>query len=302
MKHRILALMAVTLMLTGCGKSSEPELTPEELEHNALVEWFESGIKDEEKFTDLGDYRYYARTIGLDKDGLIDPEIWEIFWNEDININKEIDGKSIYLIRLDPYKLMEVWSENNEMTADKICSALGTTPDKLYYNFGYTSNSIDYAKNHKNGKVSYADIENEIFGEDNGENRSIVFGTHFLYIDTANKYKVTYSGEDENLAVKQRDILKATTDESHNYSEYTYDEFHSQTFRDGVEINRVMKLNIPNLWGKSIEEEIDLDASVMFNMSPYSYGCSIEDIVTIYAENTEENVETEITIESEVSE
>ena len=63
-----------------------------------------------------------------------------------------------------------------------------------------------------------------------------------------------------------------------------------------------MKLNIPNLWGKSIEEEIDLDASVMLNMSPYSYGCSIDDIVSIYPENTEENVETEITIESEVSE
>lgn len=299
MKQKILALMAVTLMLAGCEKSSEPELTPAELERNALVGWFESGITDEEKFTDLADYRYYARTIGLDKDGLLAPEMWEIFWNEDININKEIDGKSIYLIRLDPYKLMDVWAANNDMTAEEICSALGTTADKLYYNFGHTSNSIDYAKNHKNGKVSYGDLENEIFGEDNGENRSVVFGTHFLYIDTENKYKVSYASEDENLAVKQRDILKSTTQESHNYSDYTYDEFHSQTFRDGVEINRVMKLNIPNLWSKSIEDEIDLDASVMFNMSPYSYGCTIEDIVNLYPE---EPAETEITVESEVSE
>ena len=109
MNHKlILAFLLVPLILTGCMQSKEPELTPEELEHNALVEWFETGMGNEDKFPDLPDYRYYARTIGLDKDGLIQPEMWEIFYNEDININKKIDGKAIYLIRLDPNKLMEI--------------------------------------------------------------------------------------------------------------------------------------------------------------------------------------------------
>lgn len=305
MKYKsLLALLLVPFMLTGCMQSKEPELTPEELEHNALVEWFETGIGNEDKFPDLPDYRYYARTIGLDKDGLIQPEMWEIFYNEDININKEIDGKAIYLIRLDPNKLMEIWAENNETTAEDICRQIGTTPEELYYNFGHTSNSINYAKDHKSGKVSYSDIENEIFGEDNGEDRSIVFGTHFLYIDTAGKYKVTYESENDNFTVRQRDILKATSEVSHNYSDYTYDELHPGYFLDGVGIQRVLKLNIPNLWSKSVEKDIDTDASLMFNMSPYSYGCIKEDIIELYPEadaDETEGEETE-TSESEVSE
>ena len=79
MKYKsLLVLLLVPFMLTGCMQSKEPELTPEELEHNALVEWFETGMGNEDKFPDLPDYRYYARTIGLDKDGLIQPEMWEI--------------------------------------------------------------------------------------------------------------------------------------------------------------------------------------------------------------------------------
>ena len=86
MKYKVLlALAAVPIMLTGCMQSREPELTPEELELNALVEWFETGMANEDKF------RYYARTIGLDKDGLIQPDMWEIFYIENININREID-------------------------------------------------------------------------------------------------------------------------------------------------------------------------------------------------------------------
>lgn len=290
---KLLALFALPLIFTGCMQSNEPELTPEEQEHNALVDWFENGIGNEDKFPDLPDYRYYARTVGLDKDGLIQPEMWEIFYNEDININREIDGRAIYLIRLDPNKLMEVWTENSGLTAEEMCVKIGITPEELYYNFGHTSNSINYAKDHKSGKVSYSDIENEIFGEDNGEDRSIVFGTHFLYIDTS-RYKVTYESENEDLSVRQRDILKATSDVSHNYSDYTFDELHPGYFLDNVGIRRVLKLNIPNLWSKSVEKDIDTDASLMFNMSPYSYGCTKEDIIEFYPE-------TEIT-ESEVSE
>lgn len=56
MKYRsLLALAAVPIMLTGCMQSKEPELTPEELEHNALVEWFETGMANEDKFPDLTD-------------------------------------------------------------------------------------------------------------------------------------------------------------------------------------------------------------------------------------------------------
>lgn len=294
MKNKALAALAILpLIFTGCMQNNEPELTPEEQEHNALVDWFENGIVNEDKFPDLPDYRYYARTVGLDKDGLIQPEMWEIFYNEDININREIDGRAIYIIRLDPNKLMEVWAENSGLSAEEMCGKIGTTPEELYYNFGHTSNSINYAKDHKNGKVSYSDIENEIFGEDNGEDRSIVFGTHFLYIDTS-RYKVTYESENEDLSVRQRDILKATSEVSHNYSDYTYDELHPGYFLDNMGIQRVLKLNIPNLWSKSVEKDIDTDASLMFNMSPYSYGCTKEDIIELYPE-------TEIT-ESEVSE
>lgn len=301
MKNKALAALAILpLIFTGCMQSNEPELTPEEQEHNALVDWFENGIGNEDKFPDLPDYRYYARTVGLDKDGLIQPEMWEIFYNEDININREIDGRTIYLIRLDPNKLMEVWAENSGLTAEEMCGKIGTTPEELYYNFGHTSNSINYAKDHKNGKVSYSDIENEIFGEDNGEDRSIVFGTHFLYIDTANKYKVTYESENDSFNIRQRDILKATSEVSHNYSDYAHEEIYPGYFLENVGIRRVLKLDIPNLWSKSVEKDIDTDASLMFNMSPYSYGCTKEDIINLYADPiVEEMTETS---ESEVSE
>ena len=69
-------------------------------------------------------------------------------------------------------------------------------------------------------------------------------------------------------------------------------------------IRRVLKLNIPNLWSKSVEKDIDTDASLMFNMSPYSYGCTKDDIVKLYPEadvDETEGEETE-TFESEVSE
>lgn len=48
------------------------------------------------------------------------------------------------------------------MTAEEVCSALGVTRDGLYYNFGYTSNSVDYAKNHKENKVTYPETEKKI--------------------------------------------------------------------------------------------------------------------------------------------
>ena len=61
----------------------------------------------------------------------------------------------------------------------------------------------------------------------------------------------------------------------------------------------MLKLNIPNLWSKSVEKDIDTDASLMFNMSPHSYGCTKEDIINLYADSV--ITEPEIS-ESEVSE
>ena len=115
---------------------------------------------------------------------------------------------------------------------------------------------------------------------------------------------MTYECENDNFTVRQRDILKATSEVSHNYSDYTYDELHPGYFLDDVGIRRVLKLNIPNLWSKSVEKDIDTDASLMFNMSPYSYGCTKDDIVKLYPEadvDETEGEETE-TSESEVTE
>ena len=59
MKNKTLAALAILpLIFTGCMQSKEPELTPEEQEHNALVDWFENGIGNEDKFPDLPDYHY----------------------------------------------------------------------------------------------------------------------------------------------------------------------------------------------------------------------------------------------------
>ena len=65
-------------------------------------------------------------------------------------------------------------------------------------------------------------------------------------------------------------------------------------------IRRVLKLDIPNRWSKSVEKDIDTDASLMFNMSPYSYSCTKDDIINLYADPIAEEM-TE-TSESEVSE
>ena len=86
--------MCVSVMLTACGQKADVvELTEEEKEHNAVIAWFENDITDEDEFTDLPDYQYYSRTIGLEKNDLLSPEMWEVYYSESININKEIDGK-----------------------------------------------------------------------------------------------------------------------------------------------------------------------------------------------------------------
>lgn len=287
---KIFALcISAVLMMTGCvQKKDTVELSEEEKEYNAVIGWFENDIFDDEEFTDLTDYQYYARTIGLEKDELLSPDMWEVYYSDSININKEIDGTSVYLIRLNPDKLFEIWAENSNMTVDGICAELGTNRDELYYNFGYSANSVGYAKNHKENKVSYSETEERIFGADNGENRQTVFSTHFLKVNIAGRYGVTYAGTDENFDIKQRDLLKSITKpKTYNYSDYSPQEYSPAFVINGVGIKRILPLSLPNGWANAA----DTDVTLMFNMSPFSYGCTDEDRIDIFAEETPENTD-----------
>lgn len=282
-------LMCVSVMLTACGQKADVvELTEEEKEHNAVIAWFENDITDEDEFTDLTDYQYYSRTIGLEMNDLLSPDMWEVYYSDIINLNKEIDGTSVYLIRLNPDKLLEIWAENSNMTEDGICSELGTNRDELYYNFGYSANSVGYAKNHKENKVSYSETEERIFGADNGENRQTVFSTHFLKVNIAGRYGVTYAGTDEDFDIKQRDLLKSITKpKTYNYSDYSPQEYSPAFVTNGVGIKRILPLSLPNGWANAA----DADVTLMFNMSPFSYGCTDEDRIDIFAEETPENTD-----------
>lgn len=285
---KIFALcISAVLMMTGCvQKKDTVELSKEEKEYNAVIGWFENDIFDDEEFTDLTDYQYYARTIGLEKDELLSPDMWEVYYSDSININKEIDGSAVYLIRLNPDKLLEVWAANNDMTAEEICTEMGTNRDDLYYNFGYTANSIGYTKNHKDNKVSYPEAEERIFGVDNGENRQAVFSTHFLKVHTGGKYRVTYESTDETLEIRQRDLLKSITkSKTYDYSDYSVDEYTPAFTVNDVGIKRIQLLAIPNGWANAKDTAV----TIMFNMSPFSYGCSDEDRIDIFIKETEES-------------
>ena len=280
-------LMGAAVMLTGCmSTSDDDELTPQEKELKAVRSWFENDMTDEDEFSDLTDYQYYSRTIGLEMNDLLSPDMWEVYYSDLINLNKEIDGTSVYLIRLNPDKLLEIWAENSNMTADEICAELGTNRDELYYNFGYSANSVGYAKNHKENKVSYSETEERIFGADNGENRQTVFSTHFLKVNIAGRYGVTYAGTDEDFDIKQRDLLKSITKpKTYNYSDYLPQEYSPAFVINGVGIKRILPLSLPNGWANAA----DTDVTLMFNMSPFSYGCTDEDRIDIFAEETPEN-------------
>ncbi len=289
LKRIMCLIMCAAVMFTGCVSTSDDEsgLTGEEKELNAVKGWFEKEIYDEDEFTDLANYQYYARTIGLEKDGLLSPDMWDVYYSDSININKEIDGAAVYLIRLNPDKLLEIWAKNNDMTVSEICSELGTSRDELYYNFGYTANSIGYAKNHKENKLTYPEAENHIFGADNGENRQSVFSTHFLKVNIAGRYGVTYESTNEMFDIKQRDLLKSITKpKTYNVSDFDMIERSPAFYVNNVGIKRLTVLDIPNGWSNAA----DTDVTLMFNMSPYSYGCTDEDIIDIFTEETVESV------------
>lgn len=283
MKKRIfLSVLAVALM-TGCMAQSDPdvELTQEEKELNAVSEWFSDSMTDEEEFSDTKEYQYYARTLGLEKDAFLSADMWEVFYSPDININRDIDEKAYYLIRLDPKKLIDIYAENNSCTANDICKKMSLTADQLYYNWGYTVSAADYADNHEDNKATYSQLESDIFGQHNGENRQTVMSTHFLVVDIADGNAVTYLSEATGLKIRQRDFLRSTTKENYNYSAYTAEEKEPAFSVNGIGIRRVLPLSIPN----AFEGAADSDITVMVNQSPFSYGCTDADKIIFKAES-----------------
>ena len=292
--------------LTGCGVKSGGSidgLTQEEQERQAISQWFSVGITDSDDFPDLKDYQYYARALGKDKDFFLERGMWEVFYSEEMNINREIDEKALYLIRLDPEKLLEIYAERNECTVDEICAELSLTAEQLYYNWGYTASAADYSKNHKKGLSAYSEMEAKIFGRDNGENRQTVMSTHFLSIDTDGNSIAYLSEPPEEIGIRQRDMLHVTTKDTYDYSIYTEEERNPAFAVNGIGIRRVLPLSLPNAW----YEAQDKDITVMFNASPFSYGCTDEDkiayIVQEESEITEEmpasDTESETTAEIE---
>ncbi len=277
------AVFAVMFMLTGCVQKSNPdtELSQEEKEIKAVSEWFSNSMNDEDEFTDTKEYQYYARTLGLEKDAFLSADMWEVFYNPDININRDIDEKSYYLIRLDPKKLISIYAENNDCTEYEICKMMSLTSDQLYYNWGYTASAADYADNHKDGKAAYSKLEEDIFGRDNGENRQIVMSTHFLTVDISDKNSVTYISEAKELKIRQRDMLRSTTKETYDYTAYTDDEKNPSFTVNNIGIRRVLPLSIPN----AFKDAVDTEITVMLNQSPFSYGCKSEDKVIIPVES-----------------
>ncbi|MGN1136326.1 MAG: hypothetical protein ACI4SF_08920 [Oscillospiraceae bacterium] len=284
MKKRLFAaVFAVMFMLTGCVQKSNPdtELSQEEKEIKAVSEWFSKSMTDEDEFTDTKEYQYYARTLGLEKDAFLTADMWEVYYNPDININRDIDEKAYYLIRLDPKKLISIYAENNDCTEDEICKMMSLTSDQLYYNWGYTASAADYADNHKDGKASYSKLEEDIFGRDNGENRQIVMSSHFLMVDISDKNSVAYISEAKELKIRQRDMLRSTTKETFDYSAYTDEEKNPSFTVNNIGIRRVLPLSIPN----AFKDAADTEITVMLNQSPFSYGCKSEDKVIISVES-----------------
>lgn len=288
---------AICIMLTACGSSSaavDVELTDEEkheAEIQAVSEWLNNELTDKEAFTDIKDYQYYARTLGLDKDAFLSPEMWEVYYNDGININREIDNSAIYLIRLNPEKLLEIYAANNTCSIEELCDSLSVTADQLYYNWGYTMSAVNYKSMHDNKNIAYSDKEISIFGRDNGENRVTVMSTHAIKLDTANGNAITYISDMKDYNTIRRDLMHKSTDDSktYDYTAYTEEERSALFSVNGIGIRAIIPLNIPN--AKS--DAADTDITVMVNTSPYTYGCTDDDIIDIIIPQ-EETIETTV--------
>lgn len=316
-KISILAAAAIMLTVTGCQHKSpvsedvtsvlsegEPVVSESEttvvteppapeIEYSdsdkMAIEWFIEDMTDSETFADLADYQYYARTLGLDKDYFLIPEMWEVFYNDEININKDIDDKEYYLIRLNPYMLLDVFAENNNTDVEKLCDKLSVSPAQLYYNWGYNTVSVDYGSKHEKNTATYSDDEQKIFGAYNGEKRNIVMSTHLLIVDSAEGVCTYQSAMTNRLSIQRRDKLQAFTEISPLYSAYTEAEKSSAFSVNGIGIRAVIPLTLPNAWSEAAEADMSITA--MINASPYAYGCTDNDIIDImpYIKEKSEN-------------
>lgn len=274
---------------TQITEIEEPEINIHENSDKAVADWFKEYFgnedvsdKDDAKFTDTSDYQYYARTLGQDKNYFLVPEMWEVYYNDEVNLNRDITNEDIYLIRLDPYKLIDLYAENNQCTADELCKMLSASRQLLYYNWGYDPCSVNYGNEHEKNTLTYSEKEEKIFGKYNFENRENVMQCHMLIYNFEDDEMVYESNVSDHLKTQRRDKLKAFTDENYQYSMYSEDERNTAFETDGIGIRAVIPLNMPNAYNK-IEDEyaVDRNVSAMVNVSPYSYGFTSEDIVDI---------------------
>lgn len=253
------------------------------------IDWFVEDMTDNETFSDMTDYQYYARTLGLEKDYFLNPEMWEVFYSESININKDIDDKEYYLIRLNPYKLLDVYAENNNTDVEKLCDKLSVSSAQLYYNWGYNPVSVDYGSKHEKNTAAYSDDEQKIFGAYNGEKRNVVMSTHLLVVDNAEGMCTYQSAMTSSLTIRRRDMLSTFTEISPLYSAYTEAERSPAFSVNGIGIRAVIPLTLKNAWSEAIEA--DTGMTTMINVSPYAYGCTDKDIIDImpYIKEKSEN-------------
>ena len=250
-------------------------------EDTIIAKFLKKNLTNSEEFSDKKNYQYYARAIGQDKDYFLDPSMWEVFYNEeDINRNKDINGLDIYLIRLDPYKLLDVYAENNGCTVDELCKRLSVSKEQMYYNWGYNPASVSYLDKHKSNEVTYSTEEQMIFGIYNNEERNVVMDTHMIVHDHNEKEIVYISEVYDTLKIKRRDNLKAFSGAT-LYSEFT-DEERNPAFKiKGIGIRAAIPLTLPNAFTNA--GEADKNITVMINRSPFTYGCADEDKLDLEA-------------------
>lgn len=288
--------------------SSETNIDPDDkVQHQAsdkaVIAWFNDYLtytdyddKETAAFTDIYDYQYYARSLDLDKDYFLSPEMWEVFYSPGINKNRDIDNEDLYLIRLDPYKLLEVYAERTGQTVDELCSSLAVTKEQAYFNWGYTAPSVNYRVKHQENTVTYSEEEVGIFGSYNFEDRTTVMNTHQLIVDADGN--VTYnSSVTDYRKTRRRDILKAFSDEYYCYSDYTEEEKSPAFKLNGIGIRAIIPLKLPNAYlvGKEISEEndnlgyeADVEITPMVNVSPFAYECTLDDKLDILGDDNVE--------------
>lgn len=247
-----------------------------------LAEWFVDNMTDEEYFSDLKSYQYYARTLGKDKDFFSDPSMWEVFYSERVNINADVDGQDTYIIRLDPNKLMEVYAENNEITVDELCAGLSVSRAQLYYNWGYDPANENYAKEHEKNAVTYSVRERDIFGADNGEDRKAVMSSHMIVVDREEETAEYSSEMSDTLRIKRRDTLNAFTENGRFYSDFLQEEKEPAFKINGIGIRAVIPMTLPNAFADAAENG-SADISIMINESPFVYGCTDDDRINMAA-------------------